>query len=102
MRVSVPVPRAVPVASPRTVVGPSGTVAVNHSGKQPVTLVVTTSNAGCLPAWFDATVPSGTTTVPAYVTSHPLGTGTLTFNDDPAVNQDACKGATITVSVSSN
>lgn len=80
--------------------------AVNpNSSSTPVTLVnpvVTTSNAGCLPAWFNATVPAGTTTVPANVTSHALGTGSLTFTDDPEANQDACKGATITVSVSSN
>lgn len=79
--------------------------AVNpNSSSTPVTLVnpvVTTSNAGCLPAWFEATVPSGPTTVPAYQTSYALGTGALTFTDDPEVNQDACKGATITVSVDS-
>ncbi|HEU4666944.1 MAG TPA: hypothetical protein VFS79_04705 [Arthrobacter sp.] len=76
-----------------------------NTSSTPVTLVdpvVTTDVAGCLPAWFEATVPAGPTTVLGGATGTDLGTGTLTLNDDPAVNQDACKGATITVTVGSN
>ena len=71
----------------------------------PVTLiepVVTTSDAKCLPAWFTATVPDGPTTVTGNAKAAALGTGTLTLNDDSTTNQDACKGALITVSVKSN
>lgn len=76
-----------------------------NSSSTPVTLakpVVTTSNAECLPAWFSATAPTGTTTVAGNASKAALGTGTLTLNDDPATNQDACKNATITVTVGSN
>ncbi|MBP1235306.1 hypothetical protein JOE40_000774 [Arthrobacter sp. PvP102] len=75
-----------------------------NTSSTPVTLtnpVVSTTAAGCDAAWFTATVPAGTTTVLGGATSTALGTGTLTFNDDSAVNQDGCKNATITVSVSS-
>jgi len=56
----------------------------------------------CDPGWFTATVPDHSTTVLGNAKAADLGTGTLTLNDDPAVNQDACKGATITVTVGSN
>ena len=61
-----------------------------------------TAHAGCEATWFTATLPdpAGPTTVPADATTHPLGTGTLTFRDD-AADQNACKGATITVTVDS-
>ncbi|RAX18224.1 hypothetical protein DC347_01760 [Pseudarthrobacter sp. AG30] len=75
-----------------------------NSSSTTVTLatpVVTTNKSGCLPDWFSATAPAGTTTVLAGATTA-LGGGTLTLNDDPATNQDACKGATITVTVGSN
>ncbi|MFF2344716.1 hypothetical protein [Pseudarthrobacter sp. NPDC058119] len=82
-----------------------------NTSSTPVTLsgahVSGTSNAGCSPDWFTATVPTDstgkatTTTVVGGDAAAALGTGTLTLNDDPAVNQDACKGATITVSVDS-
>lgn len=62
---------------------------------------VTTSNAGCLPAWFVSTPPTSTTSVAPNSTKTSLGTGSLSFTDDPAVNQDACKGATITLTVTS-
>ncbi|WP_045729411.1 hypothetical protein [Pseudarthrobacter chlorophenolicus] len=61
---------------------------------------VATSNAACLPAWFDITAPAASTAVSAGATGADLGKGTLTFND-LATNQDACKGATITVNVTS-
>jgi len=76
-----------------------------NTSSTPVTLakpVVTTNKSGCLPDWFSATAPTGTTTVLGSAIATPLGGGTLTLNDDPAVNQDACKGATITVTVGSN
>lgn len=76
-----------------------------NSSKTPVTLaapVVTTSNAECLPKWFSATAPTGTTTVDGNAKAAELGTGTLTLNDSATDNQDACKGATITVTVASS
>lgn len=86
------------------------TAANPNSSSTPVTLanpVVSTKLAPgatgvCDAAWFSATVPAGTTTVPAGATAAALGTGQLSFTDDPAVNQDACKGATITVTVTSH
>lgn len=75
-----------------------------NSSSTPVTLVnpqVSTSDAKCLPGWFSATVPAGPTTVLPGATTD-LGNGQLTLTDDPATNQDACKGATITVTVGSN
>ena len=91
--------------APGTPKGITYTATNPNSSSTPVTLadpVVTTSNAECLPKWFSATAPGGTTTVSGKATATALGTGTLTLNDDPAVNQDACKGATITVTVGSN
>lgn len=76
-----------------------------NTSSTPVTLatpVVSTNNIGCLPAWFTATAPTGTTTVSGGAKAAPLGIGTLTLNDNTAVNQDACKGALITVTVGSN
>ncbi|MFJ5957687.1 hypothetical protein ACIQC5_17235 [Paenarthrobacter sp. NPDC092416] len=62
---------------------------------------VTTSDAGCLPAWFDVTAVTSNTLVAANTTGTSVGSGTLTFNDSGTVNQDACKSATVTVNVSS-
>ncbi|MGN8132507.1 hypothetical protein [Paenarthrobacter sp. 22069] len=79
-----------------------------NSGSTQVTLTdpqVTfdTAHSGCSAAWFTATLPSpaGPTTVPGNNVTTALGTGTLTFSDS-AASQDACKGATITVTVGSN
>ncbi|MFF1881364.1 hypothetical protein ACFVVC_07875 [Pseudarthrobacter sp. NPDC058196] len=85
------------------------TAANPNTSSTPVTLinpVVTTSVAQgvagvCDASWFKATVPAGPTTVAAGATADSLGTGQLTFTDDPTVDQNACKGATITVSVDS-
>lgn len=66
-----------------------------------LTASVTTSDAGCLPAWFDVTAVTSNTTVPKASAGTTVGTGTLTFNDDAAVNQDACKGAVVTITVGS-
>ncbi|MGN5734219.1 hypothetical protein [Arthrobacter psychrochitiniphilus] len=90
---------------------PAGTRAVTYTASNPGTSslyvgtlknVVTTSDIGCLPA--DFTIPDvvSNTTVAAGAVDAPLtGTGTLTFKDT-AINQDACKSATITLTVTSN
>ena len=62
---------------------------------------VTTDVAGCLPAWFDVTAETSNTTVDANSTGTSVGSGTLTFNDLAEVNQDACKGAVVTITVGS-
>lgn len=67
-----------------------------------VSSVVSTSDADCLPA--DFTVPDAieNQTIPANTSGVALATGsTITFADT-AVNQDACKGATVTLTLSSN
>jgi hypothetical protein len=64
-----------------------------------LTPTVTTSDAGCLPVWFSATAVSSNTTLAAGATGS-VGSGTLSFTDT-AGNQDACKGAVVTVSVTS-
>ena len=66
-----------------------------------LTPTVTTSSDQCLPAWFTATASSGSVLVDGKSTGTQVGTGTLAFADSPA-NQDACKGATITITVTSN
>lgn len=65
---------------------------------------ITTSTPQCAASWFDATaVPnSSSVVVGAHALGTPVGTGVLTFHDSTSVNQDACKGATITVNVTSN
>lgn len=99
--ISVTVEPGVAPGTPKTI---TYTAANPNASDTQVTLgnpVVTTSADGCLPAWFSATAPSGATNVPANSTAS-LGTGTLTLNDSATVNQDACKNATITVTVGSN
>ncbi|WP_138442761.1 hypothetical protein [Sinomonas susongensis] len=66
-----------------------------------LTPTVTTSNAQCLPAWFTATANTANVRVAANASGTQVGTGTLTFADT-VDNQDACKGATITITVASN
>jgi len=61
---------------------------------------VVTANNGCDASWFHASVPTTTTPIGAGATVG-LGKGTLLF-DDTAGNQDACKNATITVTVTSH
>ncbi|GAA3269875.1 hypothetical protein [Paenarthrobacter aurescens] len=61
---------------------------------------VTTNVAGCLPAWFEVTADTSNTRVAANSTATTVGSGVLKFNDE-AVNQDACKGAVVTVTVGS-
>ncbi|MGN7147539.1 hypothetical protein ACTHQ6_00915 [Arthrobacter sp. SAFR-179] len=94
-----------PGVAPGTPKAITYTAANPNASNTQVTLadpVVTTSDAGCLPGWFSATAPGGATNVPANATTTPLGSGTLTLNDSATVDQSACKGATITVTVGSN
>lgn len=74
-----------------------------NSGSTPVTLTgaVVTASGSCDASWFAASVPTGTKTLAGNATNVDMGTGTLTFSDS-TLNQDACKGATITVTASSN
>lgn len=61
---------------------------------------VTTSDAGCLPEWFTVTAVTDNALVAANTDGTQVGTGTLEFlNSDD--NQDACKGAVVTVNVGS-
>ncbi|MHC6595097.1 hypothetical protein [Arthrobacter sp. C152] len=74
-----------------------------NSGSTPVTLTgaVVSASGSCDASWFTASVPAGTKTLAGNATNVDMGTGTLTFNDVNA-SQDSCKGATITVTASSN
>ena len=62
---------------------------------------VSTSAKGCLPAWFTATAETSKSRVPPGVSGIPVGSGTLSFTDSND-DQDACRGATVIVSVTSN
>jgi hypothetical protein len=97
------------VASFGAGIAPGGTRTVTYTATNPnsssttvsaLGATVSTVAPGCDPAWFTVTAPAGTTALAANATSVALGTGILTFND-LNVNQDACKGAQITVNVSS-
>jgi len=90
---------------------PGGTATVTYTASNPgtsslrvgtISHVVSTSDALCLPA--DFTIPNvvSNTTVPAGATNAAIaGTGTLTFADT-AINQDACKSATVTLTLTAN
>lgn len=62
---------------------------------------ITTSVPACDAAWFSVASASiaQSTSVPSGTTALPNGT-TLTFNES-GTNQDACKGATVTLNLSS-
>ncbi|YCK82217.1 hypothetical protein M1D89_02955 [Arthrobacter sp. D3-18] len=62
---------------------------------------VTTNVATCLPAWFEVTAVTTNTPVAANSTGTSVGSGVLKFNDSTTANQDACKGAVVTVNVTS-
>ncbi|MFC4397979.1 hypothetical protein [Arthrobacter sedimenti] len=66
-----------------------------------LTASVGTDKAGCLPEWFDVTAVTSHTTVAKGDVGTVVGSGTLTFKDSATDNQDACKGAVVTVSVGS-
>jgi hypothetical protein len=61
----------------------------------------TTNPAGCKAADFTIGTTSSNTTVPAHGSGVAAGTGLLTFTDTSS-NQDGCKGAVVTLSLSSN
>ncbi len=61
---------------------------------------VRTSDPGCRPADFVVPDTASNTTVPPGAQDVPAGSTTITFTDT-AQNQDACKGATITLDLSS-
>ena len=65
-----------------------------------VSAVITTSVAGCLPADFSMPAVPQNSSVPALATAEPLAGGTLSMANT-AVNQDACKSATVTLTLSS-
>ena len=62
---------------------------------------VSTSAEGCLPAWFTVTAETSKSWVPSGVSGIPVGSGTLSFTDSNE-DQDACRGTTFIVSVTSN
>jgi hypothetical protein len=57
--------------------------------------------AGCLVGDFTIPATTSNTTVPANTSAFAVGTGTLSFADT-AANQDGCKGAVVTLTLSSN
>jgi len=65
---------------------------------------VTTSDAGCLPAWFTVSGSplnlNADLAVGASTASTPFGT--ITMSDLPSIDQNACKSATITIHFTSN
>jgi hypothetical protein len=67
-----------------------------------ITSVVTTSDAGCLPADFTiAAVPANQTILAGAVDAAVTAKGSLVFANS-ALSQDACKNAVITLTLSSN
>jgi hypothetical protein len=65
-----------------------------------VTVDATHVTAGCLAADFGATAVTSNTTVAATSTGTSVGSGVITLTDT-ALDQSACKGATITINVTS-
>jgi hypothetical protein len=64
-------------------------------------VVSTSSPATCLAEWFTiADLDASGVNVPKNATAQLLGTQTLNFVQSATVNQDACKGATITLTLS--
>lgn len=67
-----------------------------------ITPTVSTDKAGCTASDFSIAPTNANITVPAHTTvGMTVGTGSLTFLD-AATNQDACKGAVVTLSLASN
>ncbi|MEW9871935.1 hypothetical protein [Arthrobacter sp. HS15c] len=66
-----------------------------------LTATVTTNVAGCLPGWFSVSADTSNTTVAKNSSGTSVGSGTLTFNDSATVDQSACKGAIVTITVGS-
>lgn len=90
---------------------PGASVPVTYTANNPgtsslrvgtISHVVSTAPTGCLAADFTIANVVSNTTVPAASTNFPLaGTGTLTFADT-GLNQDTCKSATVTLTLTSN
>ena len=66
-----------------------------------ITSVVSTTPSTCLATDFTIAPVLSNTTVEAGDTNVNLGTGTLAFANS-AINQDACKSATVTLTLTSN
>ena len=66
-----------------------------------VSIDATHVTAGCLVGDFTIPATTSNTTVAAGASGTAAGTGTLTFADT-GVNQDGCKGATVTLTLASN
>ncbi|WP_267278001.1 hypothetical protein [Arthrobacter sp. CDRTa11] len=90
---------------------PGASAAVSYTADNPgtsslqvgtISHVVSTSNPLCLPADFTITNVPSNTTVPAGSDDFPIaGAGTLSFADT-SVNQDACKSAIVTLTLTAN
>lgn len=90
---------------------PGASIPVTYTASNPgtsklfvgtISHVVSTSNALCLPADFTIANVVSDTTVAAGAFNTPIaGTGSLAFADT-AINQDACKGATVTLTLTAN
>jgi hypothetical protein len=66
-----------------------------------LTAKVSTNIAGCDAGWFDVTAVTDNVTVAKKSTKTTVGSGVLTFNDSATVDQSACKGAIVTITVGS-
>jgi hypothetical protein len=77
----------------------NGTITNPNTFTVPITLTaapaVDSAHAGCLPAWYTVTLASPPSSVPAGGTAS-FG-GTVALTNLPGTNQDACKGATVTI-----
>ena len=104
VRINISVEPDVAPGSPKTITYTADNS--RNTSSSPVTLsnaqATATDKEGCLPAWFTATVPAGTTLVSGGATAAALGTGTLTLSDLADTDQSACKGASVTLTVGSN
>ena len=80
----------------------AGTTSLRVATITPVVSIDATHvTAGCLVADFTIPATVSNTTVPAGGSGVAVGTGTLSFADT-AINQDGCKGATVTLTLSSD
>lgn len=94
-----------------TVLAPGNTVPVHFTADNNSTsnlqagtihAVVSTSAANCQATWFSIPDTAENYVVDAGQSAVPLPTdGQLTFNDSTTVDQSACKGATITLTLTS-
>ncbi|MCO4251631.1 hypothetical protein [Pseudarthrobacter raffinosi] len=66
-----------------------------------LTATVTTDKEGCLAVWFPVTAVTDDALVAAHSSGTTVGTGRLDFTDLPDTDQEACKGAIVTITVGS-